>query len=227
MPYRNVPTAGVLDDSLAVNWSGTIVIRHRAFNVIKSPNSYAIACRAALPIRNETVTDQKLRITYGWLIDRTLSLLSVSPRRSLPLLSLSLYLSLSHIHVVCSLLFPVSVPSASLAKALIRLRPHSRFPVITISVWIANSIRPAFRSFCLSTGCVVSPFYAHLLQSVSYVRFKSYRKPCTHGIFLALNCRRTEWLEQSKLGLWRRSCTQTFYTVTFFPRTVAKLLRRT
>ena len=107
-PYRNVPTAGVLDDSLAVNWSGTIVIRHRAFNVIKSPNSYAIACRAALPIRNETVTDQKLRITYGWLIDRTLSLLSVSPRRSLPLLSLSLSLSLSHIYVVCSLLFPVS-----------------------------------------------------------------------------------------------------------------------
>lgn len=122
---------------------------------------------------------------------------------------------------------PFPVPPASLAKALIRLRPHSRFPVITISVWIANSIRPAFRSFCLSTGCVVSPFYAHLLQSVSYVRFKSYRKPCTHGIFLALNCRNNEWLEQSKLGLWRRSCTKTFCTVTFFPWTVAKLLRRT
>lgn len=31
---------------------------------------HVIACRSALSVRNETVSHQKLRITYGWLIDR-------------------------------------------------------------------------------------------------------------------------------------------------------------
>lgn len=107
------------------------------FNARLSRVPRDIACRSALSVRNETVSHQKLRITYGWLIDRALP--SLLPPFCVGLcLSPAFSLSTESFN---------STPSAFSITALIitRSRPNRKF----------NSIRLYLPNWPSFSACTV------------------------------------------------------------------------